>query len=78
MVRTRRIRDQISEEQGHDPCRGLQPNPKQPLGEGWVGTDLDMKDNWHHKYQNKRSSEWVSKRDQNPGKKNTGNEKQKA
>jgi hypothetical protein len=38
-----------------------------------------MKENWHHKYQNKMSSEWVSKRDQSTEKKkNTGKEKQKA
>jgi hypothetical protein len=31
------------EEQGHDPCRGLQPCPtKQPFCKGWAGTDLDM------------------------------------
>jgi hypothetical protein len=28
-----------------------------------------MKENWHHKYQNRISSEWASKRDHNPGKK---------
>jgi len=48
---------------GMSRAEAFKPVQNNPFERVWAGTDLDMKENWHHKYQNKMSSEWVSKRD---------------